>query len=52
MPIQDIELMADTLIELGLPHEELRMFTLRLPMDISQRFVPVMRNRHRVEIFG
>lgn len=51
MSAQDIELMADTLMELNLPSEELRLFVLRLPMIVSKIFVPLIFNKHGIDVF-
>ena len=51
MAQEDIILMTDTLMELNLPLSEIRLFTLRLPKDVSKLFIPVMRTRHQVEVF-
>ena len=51
MSAQDIEMMTDTVMELNLPSDELRLFALRLPMLVSSMFILFMRKRHNVEIF-
>ena len=51
MSAQDIEMMTDTVVELDLPQNELRLFTLRLPMLTASMFILYMRQRHGIEIF-
>ena len=52
MSAEDIELMTDTVMELDMPRQELRLFTLRLPKYMSSDFLNAMRTRHRIEIFA